>query len=313
MLLPLLARRLLIVTGKGGVGKTTVAAAAALAAARAGRRVLVVEIGKGRLGPVLGLDGLGASPTPAGRRLLAASLDPEAALESFVRGLMPVPFLARRLLASTTFRIVTAAAPGLDDFVVLHRIHAWVQAGRRPEKHANDLVVVDAPASGHSLPLLSAPRILHSLARVGPGAESARRIEALLADPARTAIAVVSMPEEMAINETVELYRNLAGLGLPLLPPVVNAVPPPRFTAEDERALEAAGADGRHPFIAAARFQIDRQRQAEAHIARLACTLGTEPLRLPYLYREATGVRGLMPLVEAIGQQARDATGADPA
>src|SRR5438552_639579 len=206
--LPLLSQRLVVVTGKGGVGKTTVTAALAQAAAASGRRVLAVEVGRGSLGSLLGGLRLGAEPTRVRAGLAAASLEPEALLGDFVAGVLRFRVLARRLLESTSFQVLAAAAPGLGEFLVLHRLLGWVEArrGRRP---VHDLVIVDAPASGHSLPLLAAPHTLGALARLGPVAELLARLQRLIADPGATLVCVVTTPEELAVRETVELHREL--------------------------------------------------------------------------------------------------------
>src|SRR5438093_893916 len=206
--LPLLSQRRVVVTGKGGVGKTTVTAALAQAAAASGRRVLAIEVGRGSLGSLLGGLRLGAEPTRVRAGLAAASLEPEALLGDFVAGVLRFRVLARRLLESTSFQVLAAAAPGLGEFLVLHRLLGWVEArrGRRP---LHDLVIVDAPASGHSLPLLAAPHTLGALARLGPVAELLARLQRLIADPGATLVCVVTTPEELAVRETVELHREL--------------------------------------------------------------------------------------------------------
>src|SRR5213592_5080528 len=126
--LPLLSQRLVVVTGKCGVGKTTVTAALAHAAAASGRRVLAVEVGRGSLGSLLGGLRLGAEPTRVQAGLAAASLEPEALLGDFVGGVLRFRVLARRLLESTSFQVLAAAAPGLGEFLVLHRLLGWVEA-----------------------------------------------------------------------------------------------------------------------------------------------------------------------------------------
>src|SRR5947209_283154 len=277
--LPLLSQRLVVVTGKGGVGKTTVTAALAHAAAASGRRVLAVEVSRGSLGSLLGGIHRGAGPMHARAGLAAASLEPEALLGDFVEGVLRFRILARRLLESTSFQVLAAAAPGLGEFLVLHRLLGWVEArrGRRP---VHDLVIVDAPASGHSLPLLAAPHTLGALAGLGPVAELLARLQRLIADPGATLVCVVTTPEELAVRETVELHRELGErLGLAVAPPIVNALPPRRFTARDAAALDRLeAASGPHPYLHAARFQLERRRQADAQLTALRRALGASAL-----------------------------------
>jgi anion-transporting ArsA/GET3 family ATPase len=303
--LPLASQRLIVVTGKGGVGKTTVTAALAHAVAASGRRVLAVEVGRGPLGALLGAPRLGTEPVHVTGRLAAASLEPEALLGDFVEGVLRFRILARRLLESTAFQVLAAAAPGLGEFLVLHRLLGWIEARRRG-RALYDLIVVDAPASGHSLPLLAAPRTLGALARLGPVAELLARVQRLIADPDATLVCVVTTPEELAVRETVELHRELGEhLGLAVAPPIVNALPPRRFTAGDAAALdrlEAAG--GPHPYLAAARFQLERRRQADAQLAALRRALGAAPIRLPFLFAAPDAPAGVAALAAELAAAA---------
>ncbi len=303
--LPLASQRLVVVTGKGGVGKTTVTAALAHAATAGGRRVLAVEVGRGPLGSLLGGTRLGTAPMRVAAGLAAASLEPEVLLGDFVEGVLRFRILARRLLESTSFQVLAAAAPGLGEFLVLHRLLGWVEARRRG-RPVYDLVVVDAPASGHSLPLLAAPHTLGALARLGPVAELLARIQRLIADPGATLVCVVTTPEELAVRETVELHRELAGrLGLAVAPPIVNALPRRRFTAGDAAALDRLEvASGPHPYLRAARFQLERRRQADAQLTALRRALGAAPVRLPFLFGAPDAPAGVAALAAELARAA---------
>ncbi len=304
--LPLTSQRLVVVTGKGGVGKSAVTAALARAAASAGRRVLAVEVGRGRLGPLLGADRLGTDPTTVGGGVSAVVIEPEEALGDFVLGVLRLRVFARRLLESTSFQVLAAAAPGLPEFLVLHKLSGWLDA-RRLGRRVHDLIVVDAPASGHSLPLLSAPKTLGTLARIGPIADTLRGIEERLVDPAATLVCLVTTPEELAVRETIELHRELTKrLGLPVAPPIVNAMPPRRFATGDEAALDRLEASfPTHPHVHAARFLIDRRRQAAAQVTALRKALAMAPVRLPFLFAGPESAGG----VETLAAQLADAAG----
>jgi anion-transporting ArsA/GET3 family ATPase len=284
--LPLASQRLVVVTGKGGVGKTTVTAALARAASSAGRRVLAVEVGRGRLAPLLGKERLEAEPTRIEPGLSAATIEPEAVLGDFLLSVLRFRLLTRRLLESTSFQVLAAAAPGLAELLVLHRLLGWLEA-RRLGRTAHDVLIVDAPASGHSLPLLTAPRTLGAFARLGPVADLLGRLERLLADPEQTLVCLVTTPEELAVRETIELYQEVARHALPVAPPIVNALPPRRFAADDVPALarlEAASAG--HPYLVAARLQVERRSQAEAQVRALRGALGVSAVRLPFVFED---------------------------
>lgn len=300
--LPLTTQRLVVVTGKGGVGRTVVTAALARAAADAGRRVLAVEVGPGRLGPLLGAT-LGPEPSSIAPRLSAVRVDGETALREFVLDVLRLRVLARRLLESTSFQLLAAAAPGLSEFLLLHRLTGWLDA-RRLGRVVYDLLLVDAPASGHSLPVLSAPWTLAALAPFGPIAETLREMQRRLRDPATTLVIPVTTPEELAVRETIELHRELVeGLQLPVSPPVVNAVPPRRFGPADAAplaTLEATAPD--HPHVVAARFERARRASAMAQVANLRRALKVAPVGLPFLYDGADTPAGVSRLAALLSR-----------
>ena len=298
----------MVVTGKGGVGKTAVTAALARVALDAGRRVLAVEIGQSRLGPLLDApEPLGTDPTRLTPKLFAAAIDPEEALGDFVQSVLRLRVFARRLLESTSFQVLAAAAPGLAEFLVLHKIAGWLDA-RRLGRNLYDVVIVDAPASGHSLPLLDAPRTLGALARIGPVAETLTSLDRRLHDPAETLVVLVTTPEELAVRETIELHAELGRLRLPVAPPIVNAVPGRRFTAEDEERLRAPDVAGvHHPHLDAARFQIARRAHARAQLAVLRDAVGSGSVRLPFLYDGPEAPGGVAELAAVLAEAAGQA------
>lgn len=304
--LPLSTQRLLIVTGKGGVGKSSVTAAFARAISAGGRRVLAVEVGRNRVGTLLGAPNpLGPEPTILGPRLAAASIEAEDALGDFVLSVLRFKLLARRLLESTSFQVLAAAAPGLAEFLILHKLSGWLTA-RRLGRQLFDVVVVDAPASGHSLPLLAAPRTLGTLARLGPIADSLASVQQRLRDPAHTLVCIVTTPEEMAVREATELHAELTrGLGLPVAPPIVNAMPLRRFHPDDDATLAAleAIAPG-HPYLAAARFERERRQHAAAQVKALATATATQPVRLPFLFVGPEDPHGMHRLTRALAEAA---------
>lgn len=226
-----MAARVLFVTGKGGTGKSGIASALAHEAARQGRRVLLLGMA-GASGPT-------AAATPAspgdhhGGRLARKTLDARRDLEAFLTRVLGLGLLARRLGESRTFSAVAAAAPGVADLVAFSSIAAEAQRRR-------DLVVVDAPASGHSVPLLTAAARVLDLAPVGPVAREARRALAMMADRRTFAALLVTTPEELAVSEVVTLRDDVRGAGVACIHVVANGVWPAYVSDADGERIAAA-------------------------------------------------------------------------
>src|SRR3954453_2400308 len=222
----LLAKPLLVVTGKGGVGKSTVAAALGLAAAGEGRRTIIAEVSaRDDVSRALEADGDGATFV---ERTLAdglhhISIDPESALEEYLRDQLPRG-VAEMLGSSRMFAYFTAATPGLRELLTVGKGWELAQPDRRtPGAHPYDLVILDAPATGHGVAILTAPGAFADAARLGPVARQGGIIHGMLADPVQTGIVAVAAPEEMPVNETLALQRALRdGLGQPFAAVVVN-------------------------------------------------------------------------------------------
>lgn len=300
---PILDRRLLFVSGKGGVGKTVTTATIALYAFRRRKRVLVVELSPyGRIRDLLGGPELGSEPVEIQPHLEAVRIDPRGALEDFLQGFLPFRALRQRLLQSHSFSILTAAAPGIEEFLVLSKIASFeerrVGVRRRP---AYDLIVVDAPATGHSLPLLATARTLMEMMPIGAIGKKAEEIGNLLADPDRCAAVIVTIPEEMAVNETLEIAGDLRRKRTVALGPlIVNAMWPGRFTAEETRWLMSFTPDPADSLIVAGRYHVEKRRHAEKHVARLRAEIAVEPIQFPFLVNASLDRLQLRKLVGAL-------------
>ena len=232
----LLDCRLIVVTGKGGCGKTTVAAATALAAAESGRRVALIELGRDEhLHRLLDPD---SRPVGYAGRELQPSLwvfhiDPFEALAEYLSMQIGFESLVKRSLRHTTFHHLLAAAPGWRELVILGKIDQLERLGRDRARPEYDLIVVDAPASGHGLTFLDVPRVVQSAIKSGPLRRRARDIEALLQDSDRTRLLPVTLAEELPVRETVELVARASNdLGVPLDRVVVNRVVAAPFAKE---------------------------------------------------------------------------------
>jgi len=299
----LLSRRLVILSGKGGTGKSVVGTALALAASEQGKRVLMVEIDAPlEASRYLGAAPVGAKETEVRPGLFTVNLDPAAVMDEYVRGVVPVDLLARRVLQSPVYRRFFAAAPGLPELMVLGKIMVLeeARAARFSSRPRYDLIVVDAPATGHGLAFLGVPLAASRAVPAGPIGSNAGRILALLQDADRTALVLLAVPEEMAVVEAQELHRAAVDeLGMKPAALVLNQCHERRFTREQEAEilrLAAEGASGRlargvglRSALAAARRHLRRRRLTRFYQTRLRRALPLPTVSLPYLFDEDIG------------------------
>jgi anion-transporting ArsA/GET3 family ATPase len=281
----LLDKRLLLVTGKGGVGKTTVAAALGLKAAGEGRRTIVCEVAEQERLPGLFGDGSpGHEEQELAPGLFGMSIDPERAKEEWLRYELRSSTLAGLLGHSRLFHYLTAAAPGLTELVTIGKVWELAQLQRK-SAHASpyDLVIVDSPATGHGLAMLRAPRTFSEVARVGPIHRQAGKIHSFLADPTSTGVLTVALPEEMPVSETLDLGQRLrTEMGMEIGRIVVNQLLPERFTAAEAERMEAV--DGDSPAIRAALTEYRRARVQRSQLRRLRRSTDAPVTTLPYLF-----------------------------
>ncbi len=273
-------------TGKGGVGKTTLSAALALLAARQGKRVLVCEVSaRERVAALLG----GAPSGPQIREvrpgISTINVTPAEAMREY--GLMVLKFrtIYDAVFENRLVRYFLRVVPSLAELVtlgkILHEAKAEEQGGPRW-----DLVLVDAPATGHAVQLLRVPSALLETVPVGPLRHDAEWMQRLLVDPARTAVALVTLPEEMPVNEVIELdaqVRSVLGIARGAL--FVNAMPAARFTAAESAELARLGGapPPLGPAARAGRLQALRHEQAARYLARARDALDLPTTVLPLL------------------------------
>ncbi len=292
--------KLVIVAGKGGVGKTTVSAALARAAADTGLRVLIVAVGGGTgLATMLGDQGpgelgddevviaSGCGPGGTGS-VRARTVTPARALNDYLDG-HGLGRLTNRLVRTGVLDIVATAAPGIDDILVLGRIKALERAGDA------DLIVLDAPAAGHAVTFLQSARGLLDAVSVGPIHTQAREVLDLLSDPQRCQVVLVTLPEETPVNELVDTAFALEDrVGISLGPIVVNGLYP-------EHAGLDIDASGAPPALReAARFRRERTELQRDQVERLSRALPLPQLRLPFVFGAGVGDRAVKELAAAL-------------
>jgi anion-transporting ArsA/GET3 family ATPase len=299
----------LVVAGKGGVGKTTITAALARTAASAGLSVLVLELeGKPGVPAAYGLPGsLGYEEAELAEgaggddgRVRARRITPDDALLEYLadHGMRRV---SKRLVSSGALDVVATAIPGIRDILVLGKVKSLER------EDAADLILVDAPATGHAMTFLTSAQGLLDAARSGPVRAQAADVVELLTDPARCQVALVTLPEEMPVNEVVEAAYQLEDrVGISLGPVIANACLPeePLLDADPSSAAAEAGvqlsAVEADALADAARFRARRRRLQEEQLTRLAAELPLPQLRAPFLFSPAIGPDEVAVLSDAL-------------
>jgi anion-transporting ArsA/GET3 family ATPase len=288
-----LDRPLLFVTGKGGVGRTTVALALGLLAARHGRRTIVAELaGRERAQQAFERSTASFAEVELAPGLYTISIDPQHAMEEYLR--VKAGVLGAALGSSRMFGVLAMATPGMRELLSIGKVWELAQQQRRTSgAEPYDLVICDAPATGHGVGFLRTPRTFAEITRVGPVAQLADTIAGTLEDPSFTRLLAVCTPEEMPVNETLELERELRAGGLRLHAAILNARYPARFGADEAQRLGELLADGlaaqaRSALRAALSEHARACAQAEQR-GRLAQALRAPVLELPYLFCEQVG------------------------
>ena len=293
----LLGHDLVVVTGKGGVGKTTVAMALGVAAARRGLRAIVAEVAsRDDVRATLGdADQARDREVELAFGVHHTSIDPDEALAEYLLDQLGSRSLADALGGSRAFGYLAAATPGLRELLTIGKVWELAQADRRtPGGQPYDVVILDAPATGHGLAVLRAPRTFAQTAAAGRIARQADRIDELVRDPARTAVVAVARPEELPVNEVIELEAALArDIGLALTLVVVNRVVAPRFTAAESRRL--AGATD-SPAVRSACARGRHARSQQAQVARLRRSVGCPVIGMHELFHPALDARSIRTL-----------------
>ncbi|HWD55681.1 MAG TPA: ArsA family ATPase [Acidimicrobiales bacterium] len=309
----LLDLKLVFVTGKGGVGKTTVAAGLAQLAAEQGKRVLVCETdAKGDVTALFEAPPTDFTPREIAPGIWSMSMDTEASLREYLKLQLRIPVVGRIGPLAKAFDFVATAAPGVREILTVGKF-AW----EVKERHY-DLVVVDAPASGHIVGQLAAPQAINDLVKVGLIRSQTEWMLEILSDQRQTGLVAVCTPEEMPVNETLELVTRVREeTTVRMSAVVVNRVLPELFSQRDEEIFEqmrepateqvlserAGGAVT--PVLDAARLAVTLRRTRSTHLQRLQAGLpeGLPVLLLPYLFARSFGARTTRQVARALGEE----------
>jgi anion-transporting ArsA/GET3 family ATPase len=310
---PLLERRLLFVTGKGGVGKTTVSAALALLTARNGLRTLVCEVdAKGTLAAAYETAPLTFTARAVSPNLHAMAMNTEDSLREYLALQLRMPLLARVRPLARTLDFVATAAPGVKEILTVGKLAYEIR-----ENHY-DVVVVDAVATGHIVGQLAAPQAIQELVQVGMVREQTRWMLEILEDPNLTGLVIVTTPEEMPVAETIELARRLpTATKVDLAAVVVNRVLPELFGRTEEevfdrlrgpepsQALARRVGPGVTHVLDAAELAVSLRRRRAEHleVLRDALPRSLTMLFVPELFTRTAGMRTTMQLAGALAEE----------
>jgi anion-transporting ArsA/GET3 family ATPase len=309
----LLDRKLIFVTGKGGVGKTTVAAGLALLAASHGRRTLVCEVdAKGNLADFFETGPTGFDERQIMPNLWAMSMDTEASLKQYLSQQLKLPLVARVGPLARMFDFVATAAPGVKEIVTVGKLCWEVR-----ERHY-DLVVVDASPTGHIVGQLAAPQAINQLVQVGLVRQQTGWMLDILGDANKTGLVIVATPEEMPVNETIELQaRIVAETNVDVAAIVVNRVLPELFGRGEEEVFERLDQPDAidllddtlggavQPLFEGARMAVTLRRTRASHLERLRAAVGgARPLLyVPELFVRSHGLRSTRQIAEALSAE----------
>jgi anion-transporting ArsA/GET3 family ATPase len=309
----LLDRKLVFVTGKGGVGKTTIAAALAWLAAERGRRTLVCEVdAKGNLADFYETGAIHFEERQIAPRLWAMSMDTEASLKQYLSLQLKLPLVAKIGPLAKMFDFVASAAPGVREIVTIGKLCWEVK-----ERHY-DFVVVDASASGHIVGQLAAPQAVNELVQMGLVRQQTGWMLEILEDPATTGLVVVATPSEMPVSETLELTQRLREeTNVDLAAVVVNRVLPELFGRAEEEVFERLDSPGPRSrleavldgpvttLMEAARLTVAMRRSRTEHLERLRRAIDPEVplLYMPYLFFRTHGLRATHQIATALSAE----------
>ncbi|MFO8113609.1 MAG: ArsA family ATPase [Desulfosalsimonadaceae bacterium] len=297
----LLSRRLIFVMGKGGTGKTTLSLSLAFAAEKAGKRVLLAETEEGTaIGRLFGQTEINETPIPVSEGISIARVRPKAEMAAYAHFHIRSGFIAKRITGSRLFDYLATATPGLKEIMTLGRLWRWERDRQESGSPVYDIIIVDSPATGHVLNLLRLPKTLIRMIRVGPLVSQVKQLDALLKDTDRTALALVSLPEELPVKESVELMaiaHDEIGVSVRIF--FLNGIYPDIFSSRtvenahgmifSEDRIDGLRKAVSNPkaldaVVAAARHQHSRREIHEKYIDYIHTAVSCPVVEIPFFY-----------------------------
>jgi anion-transporting ArsA/GET3 family ATPase len=302
-----LDKRLVIVTGKGGVGKTTVAVALGLRAAAEGKRTIVCEVAaQENASRIFDHASVGFHEVEMEENLWSISIDPDESMREYVLLQLKVRAMRDMLFRSRIFNYLAAATPGLKELVTIGKIWELAQLDRKVKSGRKyDLVILDAPATGHGVGFLQTPRTFASIARVGPIHSQAQTLDRFITDHEHTGTAIVALPEEMPVNESVSLEKDLRDeVGVAGGPGDHNRRYPERFKKDEAERLSALAESEDGAAKAAARAALSEYGRAKSQrqqLSRLKKGVSAPVKTLPFLFEPELDVEAARKLAGKLG------------
>ena len=301
--------RLILFSGKGGVGKTTAASGFALSCARRGERTLLMELNvRDRVSSYFGSQEVGSEIVEVEENLHAVNVTPEAALKEYGMMILRVKLIYRAVFENRIVDNFLKAIPGLDDLLMIGKAYFHATERQSDGGHVWDKVIVDAPATGHGIFLLQIPSVITSSLSSGHMYDKAQEIFGFLKDPEKSALMLVSLAEEMPVNETMMLRDQAAErIGIPVGGVVINGLYPEIFSGKygdwAERGLDYCdgAAEGLEGMFEAAAFRRQRREMQQRYVGKLHENLSGPFVELPYYFSE----RITFPEIEAIAEEFR--------
>ncbi len=305
-------KRFVIVAGKGGVGKSTLCAALGLAAARRGKRTIIAELNTREKAPLFfGKAPGGYTPQLIAKNLYSINISPEPALREY--GLMKLRFekIFEMIFENEAMKRLLRMIPGMNELLLLGKAFNLERERDRAGRPVWDMIIVDAPATGHGVSLLRLPQVILEVITSGPMADETRLMQDLLTDPRRTVMNIVTLPEEMPVRETLDLQHQIdTVLGIPKGYLFVNRVWP-SIANDRERELLATLRDETprnaalvHGALDCASSMAERRALQEFYLDELRLRVKMPAVEIPYLFADEFGAEAITTVADHIIKEA---------